>query len=101
MTLDQEVQNINEMARDIFNNNHNRLESFTKVKNVLAFIGLQQTFFRFLLAVRAIKGLELKVYEDMTTSIVFRGRELQESRKIRFQNPDELKALLFAAQLTH
>ena len=100
MTFNQELENLDEITRDIQKNNHNRLTSFTKVSNILAFIGLQQTFFRFLLAVRAIKGLEFKVHEDMTTSIVFRGKDLEGSKKIRFQNPDELKALLYAAQLT-
>lgn len=101
MTIDQEIKQIDEMAKAILNKNHNRLTSFENVANVLAFIGLQQTFFRFLVAVRAIKGLEIKVNEDMTTSIVFKGKELPESRKIRFQKPDELRALLYAAQLTN
>lgn len=75
------------------------LESFDDPVFVYNILALQETFDMFLITIRAIKGVELKVLHDMDTVVTLNGKEVEGTRAKRFHTPEQLQELLNLLQL--
>ncbi|QLG46041.1 hypothetical protein [Costertonia aggregata] len=89
-----EPDQIDDLRKLFLDKNKDCLKSFTNEYQVINFLAIQKTYFYFLTAIRAVKGLRLALYDDKTTSIVFNDREIEGTRKMRFENTDEIEQLL-------
>lgn len=76
-----------------------QLESFNRPDYVYNLLAQQETFDKFLITIRAIKDVQLKVHDDMTTSVTLKGKEIEGTRAKRFHTPDQLKELLNLLEL--
>ncbi|WP_136465514.1 hypothetical protein [Flagellimonas onchidii] len=76
-----------------------KLESFENNEQVLNLLSFQQNFKRFLTTIKNIIGCSIVVHPDCTTSIAFKGKPIEGTRKERFRTKDELHTLLQMAGL--
>lgn len=76
-----------------------QLESFENCTQVINLLSFQQSFSKFLLTIKNIIGASLHVHSDCTTSIAFKGKPIEGTRKMRFNTPEELNELIKMAGL--
>jgi hypothetical protein len=77
----------------------NELESFEKPQHVINLLSYQKSFETFIATIKNIIGASLYVHRDGETSIAFRGKVIDGTKKKRFDNPEELDLLLRMAGL--
>lgn len=86
--------NLDDITKEFIKNSKDTLKSFYHEYQVINFLSMQRTFYHFLTAVRAVKGLRFVLFEDGTTSLAFNDRQIPGTRKRRFQEAEDLGSLL-------
>lgn len=75
------------------------LESFDEPVFVYNILAQQETFDMFLITIRAIKNVELKVLPNMDTVVTLNGEEVKGTRTKRFHTQEQLQELLNLLEL--
>ncbi len=76
-----------------------KLKSFKKTNHVYTLLTYTQSFPKFLKCISSIDGASLQIDNNLETFVEFRGKEVEDTRKMRFQNQFELIELLKLANL--
>lgn len=76
-----------------------KLKSFNKTNHVYTLLTYTQSFSKFLNCISSIEGASLRIDDNLETFVEFRGKEVEDTRKLRFQNQFELNELLKLANL--
>ncbi|MFS4469126.1 hypothetical protein [Maribacter sp. 2210JD10-5] len=87
-----------EIERD-YTSKIDELESFFDPQHLYNFLTLQDEFFDFLKAIKAIRGASLEVLDNGYSAVFLNGQEVPETRAYRFKDSVEINELLKFAGL--
>lgn len=84
--------------REIFKVAEPKLISFEKPEHVYNLLTFAKSHYHFFFMIKSIKGVQL-IQEENESYVLFKGKEVSGTRKVRFTKEKEITALLEIAGL--